>query len=160
MEKSDALPQLLQLIRQHRWAALSSIDHKQLPAASMVAYVLEADHKALHKGLLLHLSRLATHTGNLIRQPECALVISENDGGTGDPQELERVSLRGRVEIIERDTEDYQQSAKLYLQQLPDAEQLFEFSDFMLFRFVPENLRYVGGFANAHSFRWEELRMG
>lgn len=154
MEKSEALPQLLQLIRRHRWAALATVDQNQLPAASMVAYVLEPNHN----GLLLHLSRLAVHTGNLLRLPECALVISANDSDTGDPQELARVSLRGRVEVIERESEDYQRAAKLYLQQLPDAEQLFEFSDFVLFRFVPENLRYVGGFANAHSFRWEELQ--
>jgi len=45
----------------------------------------------------------------------------------------------------------YESIKQTYLDRLPTAEQLFGFGDFILFQLNPESLRFVGGFAQAHS---------
>jgi hypothetical protein len=141
------------LINQQRWAALATIKGEE-PYASMVAYAAspQLDH------LYLHLSTLAPHTKKLITHPKVALVISEPDTHVEDPQTLARITLQGKVEIIAKENDDYEEAKACYLKRLPNAEMLFEFSDFSLFRFTPEKLRYVGGFAKAFSLSKEALQ--
>ena len=45
-----------------------------------------------------------------------------------------------------------------YLARLPAAAPLFDFPDFALFRFVPSEARYIGGFARAYTLTPEHLR--
>jgi putative heme iron utilization protein len=143
MEREDE--QLLaELLRGQRWGALASVSADG-PLASMVAFVAEPGCS----GLLLHLSRLAAHTRNLLAEPRASLVIGAPDGGEGDPQTLPRVTLSGRVEVVERDAADYAAARERYLARLPGAEPRFGFGDFGLFRLRPREARYVGGFGRA-----------
>jgi len=144
---------LAQLLRGQRWACLGTQDGGQ-PYVSWVAFVVEADFS----GLVLHLSRLARHTRNLEAQPLVSLALSEPDDGEGDPQQLARLTLQGRIVLIARDDEAYAKLKALYLARLPDAEMMFQFSDFSLYRFVPESGRYVEGFASSHAINTEKLR--
>lgn len=153
MAKSDQLRSLARIVREHRWAALATVDQNCRPFASMVACIAEPRFR----GFLLHLSRLAAHTVNLLANPQASLVFTEVDDGGGNPQELARVSVQGRVELIPRDGEDYPGAREWYLARLPDAEPLFDFPDFVLFRLRPDEARFVGGFAQARTFRPEEL---
>jgi putative heme iron utilization protein len=153
MERNEALQQMGELIDEQRWAALATVDAEGRPQASMVAYVPEPGFS----GFLLHLSRLAAHTGQLLETPWVSLVIAEGDNLECDPQTLQRVSLSGPIRPIERDSEDYRQARQRYLARLPDSEQLFGFGDFMLLRLQPETLRFVGGFGRAFSFAGSEL---
>lgn len=114
----------------------------------MVAYAPEATLD----GLLLHLSRLAKHTRYLLQAGQAALVISAPDTGAGDdPQTLPRLSLQGHVTVLPHDHAEYDAARACYLARLPAAHARFEFADFMLLRFEPDQARYVGGFAQAHS---------
>ncbi len=151
--KSDHLEQIAAMLQQNRWAALATVDEAGLPAASMVAYAVDAQYACLY----LHLSGLAAHSKALRRRPAAALVISECDNGIDDPQQLARLSLRTRCEMIARDAQGYEAAKRCYLERLPDAEQLFGFGDFMLFRLKVEGARFVGGFGQAHSYRGEEI---
>lgn len=153
MAKSDHLQQIAELIGQNRWAALATVDEAGLPAGSMVAYAVDSEHGCLY----LHLSGLAAHTRELLHQPAAALVISECDGGGGDPQQLARLSLGIRCEVVERDHATYGAAKACYLKRLPDAEQLFDFGDFRLFKVAVTGARFVGGFGQAHSYRGEEI---
>ena len=45
-----------------------------------------------------------------------------------------------------------------YLSRLSAAAPLFDFPDFALFRFVPSEARYIGGFARAYTLTPEHLR--
>jgi hypothetical protein len=144
---------LATLIRGQRWAALATVDHGK-PYASMVAYVPEPEFA----GFLLHLSRLAPHTRYLLADPHACLVISEPDSGRGDPQTLARISIQGTVVELPRDTPDYQSAKNRFLARLPDAELWFQFGDFVMFRLVPQEARYIGGFAQARSLSAAELR--
>ncbi len=153
MAKSEQLPRLIALLREHRWAALATISDQGEAAASMVAYA----HDDRHAALYLHLSQLAAHSRNLQHHPDVSLVISEADNGEGDPQQLARVTLSGRVTSLHRDMAGYEEARECYLQQLPMAARQFDFADFRLFRFTIIKVRFVGGFAQAHSYDATEL---
>lgn len=152
MSKREQLPQLQSLLTQQRWAALATVDTACTPLASMVGYAMSETLDSA----TLHLSHLAAHTRNLLATPRAALVISAHDDGTGDPQQLPRATLQGRVEVIERESEMYHALRERYLQRLPDAAPLFDFPDFMLFRLAVEEIRFVGGFAQAFTYREQE----
>jgi putative heme iron utilization protein len=139
--KTEHRRRLRELVRTHRWAALATVERGQ-PLASMVAYA-PVPHLS---GFLLHLSRLAPHTGDLLETGRASLAISQNDPGEGDPQTLERVSVLGPVHPVTRDGCDYAALRACYLEWLPTAEPLFGFSDSVLFRLMVEEARYVGGF--------------
>jgi putative heme iron utilization protein len=155
MSRSQTLQALVALIREQRWAALATTDDDGHPAASMVAYAVTPELD----GLLLHLSRLAAHTRYLLERPKASLVLGEPDcDGRADPQTLGRVSIGGTVHPLAPESDAFNAAREHYLARLPEAAPRFEFSDFILLRFEIETLRYVGGFAAAHSFEGEALR--
>lgn len=145
MNRADA-NRLVGLLEGQRWTALATAGETG-PLASMVATVPTADLA----GALLHLSRLARHTGNLLATGRASLVVGEPDPGTGDPQTLARVTLSGPVEAVGRDDPRYPALRGRYLDRLPSAEPLFGFGDFTLFLLRFEEAIYVGGFARAYT---------
>lgn len=151
--ENATLAHVRQLIRAQRWAALATVRNDE-PFASMVAYVPAADLSYI----LLHLSRLAPHTQNLLKNSNASLVIGEPDTGQGDPQTLARVSITGAIAAFLPEAPDYLEAKQRYIARLPDAEMLFGFGDFMLLKLVPRKVRFVGGFAQAHGITPEELR--
>ena len=144
---------LIHLISGQRWAALATLSEDG-PLASMVAYVPESGVS----GFLLYLSRLAAHTRNLLQDARASLVITQSDSGEGDPQTLARVSLQGKVVALNRDSEGFTAARAAYIRRLPEAELLFGFSDFVLFRLEPAEVRYIGGFARAYTLNGEQLQ--
>jgi len=140
------------MVFKNRWGALATA-HDNLPLASYAAYVAEEDG-----GFLIHVSRLARHTVNLLENSHASLAISEADSGDGDPQRLARVTLQGAVIEVPRDSESYPQARAQYLKALPDAQQLFGFADFILFRFVVEQVRFVAGFGKSYTLSSETLQ--
>jgi len=137
------------LVRERRWAALATLDDGA-PLASMVAYAPEPGLA----GLFLHLSELSLHTRNLLADPRASLVITDPDGGEGDPQLLPRVSLTGGVVLLDPDSAEWRAAREIYVARFPDALPRFDLGDFRLFFFVPDEARYVGGFAKARRYRW------
>lgn len=154
MSRDETLTRMASLIMEHRWAALATVDTQGIPVASMVAYAVDSTRGEL----LLHLSKLAAHTGNLLAHGKGAITIGENDPGDGDPQQLARVSINGEVSVIGREDTDYESARAVYLRRLPASAQLFEFPDFILFRLVPDCARFVGGFGQARSFGANDVR--
>jgi heme iron utilization protein len=150
---SEDLAAIAALIRGQRVAALSTL-HDQRPFASMVAYAVEPDFG----GVLLHLSRLATHTKYLLAQPQAALLIHEPDDGRVDPQTLARITLAGAARPIAAENSAYAGAQACYLARLPAATPLFEFPDFILFRLAPSEARYVGGFGRIYTLTLQHLR--
>jgi putative heme iron utilization protein len=134
------------LIDNHRWAALATLGENG-PEVSWVAYVAEPNWS----GFLLHISQLAAHTHNLLRDPRASLSASEAERAGYDPQQLARLMMDGRVEMIPKTAPDYQIAVGHYQTSLPMSKRLFEFSDFMLVRFLPLQVRFVGGFAQSYT---------
>ena len=132
------------MLQDNRWAALATIGEDG-PSASMVAFVAEPDLT----GLVLFLSGLSEHTRNMLIEPKVSLVISEPDEGSGDPQTLARLSVKGMADKIERDAPEFEDVWRVYLDRLPDAAPRIALADFSLFRIALSTVRYVGGFAQA-----------
>jgi hypothetical protein len=123
---------LLAVIRDHRWAALAT-QGADGPEASWVAFAVTPDGS-----FLLHLSRLAGHTRNLLQDSRAGLAISEQERDGSDPQLLARVSVQGRVQILERESPAYAAAAGFYRIRLPASAPLFDFPDFYIYSLVPE----------------------
>lgn len=152
-DKSEQLPHMRKLVRQQRWAALATVGIDGEPQSSMVAYAFDEECGDIY----LHLSSLAEHTRNLVKEPRASLAISENDDGRSDPQELARAALSGTITPILPEMKCYQNARTVYLARLPEAEPRFNFGDFRLYRLRTEKVRFVGGFARAFSYRSDEL---
>jgi len=149
---TEELAIIATLIRKQRVAALGTLRNDN-PFVSMIAYATEPDFG----GLLLHLSRLAPHTKHLLAYPHAALLIHERDDDRDDPQTLARITLLGAATPIPTASAEYGAARACYLVRLPAAVPLFDFPDFALFRFVPSEARYIGGFARAYTLTLAHL---
>lgn len=143
---------LQRLLQGQRWGCLGTLEGGH-PALSWVACALDGQG-----ALLLHLSRLARHTRNLLVDGRVSLALTEPDDGRGDPQTLARITLDGVVEPLAGDNEAYHAARQCYLARLPDAEMLFGFKDFSLFKLTPQTARYVEGFGSSHRLTAEQLQ--
>ncbi|MCU0231370.1 MAG: CREG family protein [Acidobacteria bacterium] len=152
---SETEREIARLVAAQRWGALASLEEEGggAPSASMIAY---ATGPALSH-LLFFVSGLAAHTRNLLADPRASFTTGEPDRGEGDPQLLPRVSLSGRALPIDRDDPGFEAEWRRYIARFPDAESRLALADFTLFRFVYDDVRYVGGFARAARLGAEEL---
>jgi len=149
----EELATVATLIRSQRVAALGTLRDNN-PFVSMVTYTAEPDFG----GLLLHLSQLAAHTKQLLAAPQSSLLICEPDDGRDDVQTLARITLAGAAAPIPAASAAHAAARACYLARLPAAVMLFDFPDFALFRFVPSEARYVGGFARIYTLTPAQLR--
>lgn len=151
--KPDDLRIVASLLRAERIAALATLRDGG-PFASMVAFAPEADFS----GFLMHLSALSPHTRHLAADSRASLLITEHDDGREDPQTLARITLIGQVAQLARDAAEYRVACDLYGARLPASAMLFDFADFSMFRLVPSEARFVGGFARAYTLNTAQLK--
>ena len=124
-------------------AALGTL-HEGVPFVSMVPYAVASDGS-----FVLHVSRLATHTRDMLDHPEVSLLITESEGSGKMPQALARVTVQGRAKMLERDSQKHIDARDVYLSRFPDAAPLFEFSDFNIVIIKPMSARVIAGFGQA-----------
>jgi hypothetical protein len=141
-----------ELIRSQRWGALGTTGSDG-PNVSFVAYTPEADLD----GILLFLSGLSQHTRNLLHEPRASLGVTDLDDGSGDPQQLRRVSLYGRVGLVRRESDEFDGRWRVYRDRFPRSARLLSYFDFALFRFEIRTARFVGGFARTATLKAEQL---
>jgi putative heme iron utilization protein len=139
----DLLEVLQNLIRERMIAALGTL-HRGAPFVSMVPYAVAQD-----SSFILHVSRLASHTQDMLDHPDVSLLIAESEASGKMPQALARVTVQGHAEIIERDSETHITARGIYLSRFADATPLFEFSDFNIFLIKPLSARLIAGFGQA-----------
>ncbi|GIW85999.1 MAG: hypothetical protein KatS3mg108_0323 [Isosphaeraceae bacterium] len=148
------LEQLGRLIGARRVAALGTL-RAGAPLVSMVAYVVEPEAPAL----VVHISRLAYHTQDVMADPRVGVLVAEEDSDAGrDPQTLARVSLWAVAEEVARGTGAYEELRMAYLGRFPDAERLFGFGDFGLYRLRIQAARLVAGFGQTYNLSAEQVR--
>lgn len=133
------------VLRAQPVAALATL-HKGEPAVSMTPCAWMADGVAV-----IHVSRLATHTADLLAHPQVALLVTAPAAMADTPLALPRVSLQAQATPCLPDDPRYVEARQAYLSRLPDAEPMFGFGDFTLVRLVPDHVRFVGGFGRAHA---------
>jgi putative heme iron utilization protein len=134
---------LRQLLHNRTIAALGTLHHGA-PFVSMVPYAVARDGS-----LILHVSQLAAHTRDMLDNPDVSLLVTESEAAGKMPQALARVTVQGRAQLIDRDSEKHTEARDVYLARFPDAAQLFEFSDFSIFIIKPVSARLIAGFGQA-----------
>lgn len=144
---------LMSLLRTQPVAALATL-HKGAPAVSMVPFALLPDGT----GFVIHVSQLATHTQDMLKNPAVALLVTAPLGAAESPLALPRASVQGQARPCPPDSPGYGHARQAYLAKLPDAEPLFSFGDFSLFVIEPESLRWVAGFGRAMSVVGDRLQ--
>ncbi len=141
---------LAQLVRERSTATLGTL-RAGAPFVSMVPYAIVDD------GFVIHVSRLAAHTKDMLADERVSLLVAEAEGGGKSPLALARVSVQAKAERVASDSSRLPEFSAAYLARFPDAEQLFGFADFSIFLIRPVSARFVGGFAQAHSLSAESL---
>lgn len=142
--------QLARLLRERSTAALGSL-HAGAPVVSLVAYALAAE------GFVVHVSRLATHTQDMLADARVSLLVAEAEGGGKSPLALQRASVQGLAQQLAPDAPERCALKTAYLARFPEAEQLFGFADFSMFLIRPLAARFVAGFGQAHSLSAETM---
>ena len=142
----DSEKLLAQIIRSARMAALATLRNEE-PRVSLVAFVPADDFSAFY----IHVSRLAQHTVDMMKDKRVSLLIAETDDGRADPQMLGRVSIRASVELMQNGEPGYTPVKKKYLEKFPEAAPLFKLEDFGIWRIKPKGARFVAGFGKAYN---------
>jgi putative heme iron utilization protein len=130
------------LLRRARWGTLAtqqapaSVPHQ--PFASMVTHSVAPDG-----AVLMLLSSLAAHATHLAVNPHCSLMVA------GQPENLNwqtapRVTVTGRAEIAADPA-----WRAYWLARHPYARLYAGFSDFFLWRMVPDAALFIAGFGQA-----------
>jgi hypothetical protein len=138
--------QLAQLVRERRTAALGTL-REGAPCVSMVPYAIAPDGS----GFVVHVSRLAAHTRDMLADARASLLIAEGEGAGKSPLGLMRVSVQGLARRISNGSPELSKFKAAYLARFADAEPMFGFADFSIFIVRPESARFVAGFGEAHT---------
>jgi putative heme iron utilization protein len=152
MEASE-VASLKSLLSEQPVAALATL-HKGEPAVSMVPFATLPSGA----GFVIHVSRLATHTSDMLDNPAVALLVTASRAETESPLALPRASIHGRARQCTPESPEYAQARAAYVTKLPEAIELFSFSDFSLFIVEPESVRYVAGFGRAMSLTSDRMQ--
>jgi putative heme iron utilization protein len=119
----------------------------------MVPYAIAADGS----GFVVHVSKLAAHTKNMLADVRVSLLVAEVEGGGKSPLALARVSLQGTARRLPSGSPDLSGCRAPYLARFPEAEQMFGFADFSIFLIRPVSVRFVAGFGEAHTLSGESM---
>ncbi|AZO51286.1 MAG: DUF2470 domain-containing protein [Mesorhizobium sp.] len=132
------------LIRGARFGALAVIDPETAaPLASRVGVATDSDGAPL-----ILVSMLSAHTGALLADPRCSLLVGEP--GKGDPLAHPRTTLVCRARRLERGSAEHMRAERRYLNRNPKAKLYVGLGDFSIFRLEPERASLNGGFGKAY----------
>ncbi|MFD9996748.1 HugZ family protein [Mesorhizobium sp. NPDC059024] len=132
------------LLRTARYGALAVIDPASgSPLASRVGVATDIDGTPL-----ILISMLAPHTGALLADPRCSLLVGEP--GKGDALAHPRMSLVCLATRLERGANEQLRAERRYLNRNPKARLYVGLGDFSFFRLDVERASLNGGFGKAY----------
>lgn len=141
---ADAIRLAKGLVRTARFGSLAVLDPKSgAPLASRVGVATDIDGTPL-----ILISALSAHTGALIADPRCSLLLGEP--GKGDPLAHARISLACKARRLDRDSDEGLRARRRYLNRNPKAELYVGLGDFAFFRLEPQGANLNGGFGKAY----------
>jgi putative heme iron utilization protein len=133
------------LLRAARAATLATQSGGQ-PYASLVTPATLPDG-----GVLLLISALAVHTRHLQAEPRCAVMVTGVPAEPANQQTAPRLTVTGRAERA-----DDPALRRYWVDRHPYAFYA-GFSDFSLWRVIPESFHFVAGFGRAHMIPARQL---
>jgi putative heme iron utilization protein len=132
------------LLRRARFGALAVIEPQTgSPLASRVGVATDIDGTPL-----ILVSMLSAHTGALLADPRCSLLVGEP--GKGDPLAHPRLTLVCQAARLERGSDAYARAERRYLNRNPKASLYAGLGDFSIFRLEPQRASLNGGFGKAY----------
>ena len=143
---------LRQLLAGTNVASLATL-HDGAPSVSLTPWAPAPDGSSV----LVHVSRLAQHTGDMLADPRVAVMIAEPESSGTLAQALPRVMIQGIVREIDRSSLGYEPARRAYLARHPRSEMTFGLGDFSIFVIEPCSARYVAGFGRAFDLETSEL---
>jgi heme oxygenase (biliverdin-IX-beta and delta-forming) len=142
----DAKAAAKKLLREGRSGALATLmPGSGDPYCSLVNVATAADGAPL-----LLISRLATHTKNILADPRVSLMLDERK--PGDPLQGARVMLLGAAEVSAD-----QDVRRRYLERQPEAEMFAGFGDFAFYRITLKGAHLVAGFGRIVDLKPEDI---
>jgi putative heme iron utilization protein len=139
------------LLRTARHGAAATLDpHTGAPLASRVGVATDIDGAPV-----ILVSLLAAHTGAILADPRCSLLVGEP--GKGDALAHPRLSVACRARLLDPGTGDHDRAQRRYLARNPKAALYAGLGDFHLFRLEPDSASLNGGFGKAYSLTRDDL---
>jgi putative heme iron utilization protein len=139
------------LLRNARFGALA-VNEPQTgwPLASRVGLATDIDGAPL-----ILVSMLSAHTGALLADPRCSLLLAEP--GKGDPLAHPRLTLVCQAARLERGSSEHARTERRYLNRNPKAKLYAGLGDFSIFRLDPQRASLNGGFGKAYQLDQSHL---
>ncbi|MDB5542606.1 MAG: HugZ family protein [Devosia sp.] len=147
----DAVQLAKTLIRSAQSASIATIEPGTgWPIATRVGVSTDVDGAPI-----ILISRLAVHTGALLADPRCSLLVGYP--GKGDPLAHPRVSIQCEAREVERDSDEHMRLDARYLAQQPKAQLYSGLGDFRYFRLEPKSASLNAGFGRAYALKREDI---
>lgn len=143
---------LRDLLQTQQTASLGTL-HKGQPYVSMAPFAILPSGE----GFVIHVSQLATHTKDMILNPQVSLMVVALPTPDIPAQATARVTIQGKAVHCTDSTRDHAEAKAAYLSRFPQSADMFNFADFSLFIIQPSAIRYVGGFSQATTLTPEVL---
>lgn len=144
---------LRELLHTQRVASLGTVDAEGMPFVSMVPYAIEP-----HLGVLvIHVSALAAHTGNLERHPRCTAMVMQPEAEHQPVHALPRITLALEARTLKSDDDAHAPCRLAYLARFPEAEPMTALPDFRFVQLQVHGARQVAGFGAARAVAADEL---
>jgi putative heme iron utilization protein len=143
---------LRDILRTQQIAALGTL-HKGQPYVSMVPFALLRGGE----GFVIHVSQLATHTKDMLSDPQVSLMVVAPPAPEVSAQATPRVTVQGQAAPCPESAPSHAQAKAAYLSRFPQSAEMFTFADFSLFVIQPQSVRFVAGFAQATTLAPEAL---
>ena len=124
------------------------------PLVSMTLFMAESDFTAFH----VHVSRLAWHTQDMIKDARVSLSVAEDDDRRDDPFTLARVSVHGEAALLANSGAEFERLREAWLARFPQQAVNFTLADFNFWRIAPRDARFVAGFGRIHNLSAADLR--
>lgn len=147
----DHLPRLTQALHALLWrqrvASLGTMNQDGTPFVSMVPFALEP----VGCVVVIHVSGLAPHTGNLHRSPRVSLLVMEAEVSGAAVHALPRVTLEGNAHVLFANNPQWELARTCYLARFPEAEPMTQLGDFSFVAIDLSGARQIAGFGAARS---------
>jgi putative heme iron utilization protein len=142
------------LLQARRTAALGTLDEQGNPFVSMVPFAIDTTSLEL----VLHVSALASHTGNMQRSPRVSLLVCAPETSGEPVHALPRVTLDAVALAIAPGSAEAALARQAYLGRFPEAQPMTALGDFRFVRLQVLGARQVAGFGAARSLAPDEVR--
>ena len=146
--------ELRALLHARRVAALGTLGDDGNPFVSMVPYAMDPSLRCL----VIHVSGLAAHTGNLQARPNVSLLVMQAEMEGEPVHALPRVTLDGLARTLEAGTPAWEFCRAAYVERFPEAEFMTQLGDFRFVAIELNGARRVAGFGAARSIDEGEVR--